>query len=85
MTSASPMRINVGTSRFQVNGSCTGAIPGRGWELPAGASATTAPIRGSTSGVASAVQPPRLVHYQTDSGAVDGQFGVAGEHVQREA
>jgi hypothetical protein len=23
--------------------------------------------------------------YQTDSGAVDGQFGVASEHVQREA
>ena len=35
-------------------------IPGRGWALPPGASANTAPVRLSTVGTARAAQPPKL-------------------------
>ena len=43
-TSFSATRISVGTSRRHLNASLAGRIPGLGFELPAGASAITAPM-----------------------------------------
>src|SRR6266704_5868766 len=59
-TSQSATRTSVGTSRPHLNASFAGRIPGLGFELPPGASATTARISCTTSGEASAVQPPKL-------------------------
>src|SRR2546425_5566670 len=59
-TSFSATRYSVGMSRPHPKSSVTGRIPGFLRELPAGASATIAWMRRSTSGAASAVQPPKL-------------------------
>ena len=58
--SSSAARCSAATSRVHPNTSVSGKIPGFGFPPPPGASATTARTRGSTSGTASTVQPPKL-------------------------